>query len=722
VIREAFLKALVGLNRWSGSEIEKASRAHLGMVSPGYSRILYPEERKTAEQQAAQQKKDEYAYELIPEVNYKLLYATYKNTPVVRACVDIIARSATSRGYYFEPTGVGASESDRTILEEFFEEPSPEFSTEDLLESAVGDMEIFGDDFWEIVWEGGTPREIWPLNPVGTKIVADAHGTVLGYSNKASNFPTVYFDPHEVCHFRLQKMIANSGGRQGGSLFGLSPLESLILTATMEFYAVSFLRSFLKGGAKTRGLFAFGDANREQMKQNEEWLAAASKPENSGRDLTLTGKNVKYEKIGQSPKDQDLMGIRKFSREEVMMVYQVPPSMISLIETGNIGSGTGEAQQENFRENTIIPVQRKVERRVNQRVVRGAFGIKGWRMRLYPPEIVSELTQANIDVAYLNARDSSGESPISATEVRAARRWEEGRNRTVVPVEKSLKPSDVAVRTGRSTRFVEITRELERDLKFILKEQARRIARAFTQETRDQMAQKMTESLGDKPFELRFVPAMWGEIEFRKYSWPSFMKQQDEVEQALAGIDAQELSETIGGHYVALAEESLKNVARMTRQQRIELAAATREQLLAQAGELSQYVIGTLADAARAEIVSGIEAGDSIDAMRRRLQGLDTTEIAVRPRGEQAHGRRRDFATVAETIARTESRRVFTEVGKQQMQSAGIERVTWLASSDRCPVCEPFAGKDYDIGAIPLGGPPAHHNCRCTLQPIIPAA
>jgi SPP1 gp7 family putative phage head morphogenesis protein len=144
-----------------------------------------------------------------------------------------------------------------------------------------------------------------------------------------------------------------------------------------------------------------------------------------------------------------------------------------------------------------------------------------------------------------------------------------------------------------------------------------------------------------------------------------------------------------------------------------------REDMLGNAKELGQYVSQQLADAVRAEVIEGVAAGESMTEIRDRISELDEYQVEVRPAGGAAFKRQRDFRDVAETIARTESRRIYTEVGKAGMREAGIEKVRWLAASDPDPICAPLAGQVYDINDVPFGGPPAHHNCRCALQPVV---
>lgn len=695
------------LHGFTGHMLEKSARGFIGTVG---ARVR-PVDKREEEDRAQEVEKG--VFELVPESDYRTLFRLFKNLPTVRACVDVIAKSATSRGFFFEPVTDDADPANRKILEDFFEEPNPEDTAYDLFMSVFTDLTIFGDDYWEIVRSEGRPIEIWPLDPIGTKILSDEHGGVKGYSNTTAQFPTVNFEADDVVHFRMGSMIVTEGGRMGRSLYGLSPLESIQLAAEQDLWALVHMKRFLQAGAKPRVAYVFADVTEMQAKRNEEYLIEANKPENAHRDMILRGRNVKIEKLGSSPQEQDLLGQRRFIRDEILAALGVPPSLVSFIETGNIGSGTGESQQENFRENTIIPLQDKVARRVTMSLIRRAFGIRDWRLRFYPPEIVSEKSQAEIDKIYLETLDSQGVSVRSAEEVRAERFDRKG-------LSKALSPKDISVRTGRTNVMVEITRDFAREIKRVLRKQVSQLVSAFTEEIKGVVQKAMTDALGDQQFKLQYTTSQWGVIEFKKYSWPQFLKQASELEAALNAISADEIGTVIADHFIALADESLKVVARQTKSEQMVLAAATREALLGSASELSKHVATTLSDAARTEIVQGIQEGESISELTRRLRTLDTTQVEVRPIGKTAHTRQRKFAQVAETIARTEGRRVFNEVGKAQMREVGIEEVRWLGEGDADEECAQFIGKIYKIGDVPGGGPPVHHGCRCALQPIIP--
>ena len=62
-------------------------------------------------------------------------------------------------------------------------------------------------------------------------------------------------------------------------------------------------------------------------------------------------------------------------------MYGVPPAKASIIESGNLGGGTGEAQDKSFRVNTCAPIAELVLEKLNFAIVRMGFGIEGWRLK-----------------------------------------------------------------------------------------------------------------------------------------------------------------------------------------------------------------------------------------------------------------------------------------------------------------------------------------------------
>jgi SPP1 gp7 family putative phage head morphogenesis protein len=85
------------------------------------------------------------------------------------------------------------------------------------------------------------------------------------------------------------------------------------------------------------------------------------------------------------------------------------------------------------------------------------------------------------------------------------------------------------------------------------------------------------------------------------------------------------------------------------------------------------------------------------------------------------------FGTVrAEMIAVTEVTRCFAEGNMETWRSSGVVgKMRWQTAQDElvCPICEPLAGEEADLGQgfAEFGNPPAHVNCRCWIQPVVEA-
>ena len=106
-------------------------------------------------------------------------------------------------------------------------------------------------------------------------------------------------------------------------------------------------------------------------------------------------------------------------------------------------------------------------------------------------------------------------------------------------------------------------------------------------------------------------------------------------------------------------------------------------------------------DATREAMAEGLEAGESIDKIKKRIGEIF----------ENAEGYR------AERIAATEAARAHHEgLRDAAVESGVVKGFEWITSSDPCPYCQDLNGK-----AIKLDGdlPPLHPNCQCAVLEIV---
>jgi hypothetical protein len=108
------------------------------------------------------------------------------------------------------------------------------------------------------------------------------------------------------------------------------------------------------------------------------------------------------------------------TRDEILSEYGVPPALVGVIESGNLGGGTGDSQRKTFLSNTCAPVAALILEKLNFHLTRRGFGIDGWTLKLREIDMRDSLVIEQIrDLRIRNgswilnrARADIGEPPV----------------------------------------------------------------------------------------------------------------------------------------------------------------------------------------------------------------------------------------------------------------------------------------------------------------------
>ena len=128
--------------------------------------------------------------------------------------------------------------------------------------------------------------------------------------------------------------------------------------------------------------------------------------ENAGRALILDsegdefGNNVELEmhKIQSDTKEGAFNQSRKLNRDEVVGAWGVPPRLVGILSSGQLGGGgEGDSQMKIFKETEIDPLQRKFEKFFNH-ILRTGLDLKKWKLKFKE----FDYTSAFDDAEYLN--------------------------------------------------------------------------------------------------------------------------------------------------------------------------------------------------------------------------------------------------------------------------------------------------------------------------------
>lgn len=466
------------------------------------------------------------------------------------------------------------------------------------------------------------------------------------------------------------------------------------------------------------------DATAEQAERNREYLQARAKnPDLAQSDLVLEGE-IEYRQISINQKDMEFLELREFTRNEILAVYGVPPSKVSIIETGNIGAGTGEHQTQTFYEETILPYQMRLAEKITKHIIRQGFGITDWSFQ-FNRRSIDEKDQAEIFNIYLQGGVFTPEEVrrIVAPRMPELEKTLKG-DREIV--KGKLSPSQAIVETPRSVL------ELENRFVRAMEDQLRRIKEAVSRRipsiVRERIVPKVEKA--ELPFEP--VTVRFHDVALRQYKFPDAVKRLDDLEVILELIDQEGIARVLEKHTLEAAVSALKLAARRNKLRDInDISGELDEFLRNNASTLAGHVAESIKASLRQSLIEGIAANEPIRQLQSRVENqLDSfASVNVRPvidaQGNvvrTGHTRSVSRSTAAELIARTEANRAYNEGNLDALNQAGIEKVVFLLSPDACPECRAVSesisgeklgktlGMDEARSLLPI-----HPNCRCTF-------
>ncbi len=309
------------------------------------------------------------------------LYDSYLTCPWAWACVQAIARTITAGGLVMDwdtDTGEGnqeAPEKPESVLavERLIDYTNDRQNIRQLLRNVVVDLLVFGDAFLEIVWWNNTPVALYNLDNPTTTPLADEHGKVTAYKQTTEYGAVANFEPRDVIHVSLD------APRSG--VFGVSPTQAALLPITAWLFAAACGKEMARKGLPINVHVDFpqGTQTADQNRWLAQYAARNIGPRNIGTPIaTKNGGKVTELAAG---KITDVLAFLDQKRDEIVASYGVPPAKAGIIESGNLGGGTGEAQDATYRIDVCGPIAELIMEALNFAIVRNGFGVDGWHAK-----------------------------------------------------------------------------------------------------------------------------------------------------------------------------------------------------------------------------------------------------------------------------------------------------------------------------------------------------
>lgn len=130
-----------------------------------------------------------------------------------------------------------------------------------------------------------------------------------------------------------------------GSKWGTSLIDTVSMDIALEVLSLSHNKEiFANHGLDPRGVLNF---DKDVAKTIVESNIARFKKEKNKKGMIVT-QGANYQATNNSNKDMEFLDLLQYARDRIITMFGVPPAKAGIIETGNIGTGTGESQDKNF--------------------------------------------------------------------------------------------------------------------------------------------------------------------------------------------------------------------------------------------------------------------------------------------------------------------------------------------------------------------------------------
>lgn len=274
----------------------------------------------------------------------------YKASSWVYRAVSIIASNAAS-----VPWVVYGADNEAIWthpVSKMLAKPNPNFSRGDFFFLAFAWMALAGRaPLRRVDGLRGMPSELWPISPdrIAPKPSADPTKWIDGYEIIDGRGIKRLSEDYTVDNVLYPKLIDPANPYDG-----ISPLMAASRAADLDVSAQDWNVAVMQNRGVPEGLFSFKRNLDESLVKailrriKERWSGISH-----AREPMVIGDEATYTRLSLSPVELDYLETRKFSREEIYIVYGVPPQLGGSQESSTYNNFA--TSNRIFWEGTVIP-------------------------------------------------------------------------------------------------------------------------------------------------------------------------------------------------------------------------------------------------------------------------------------------------------------------------------------------------------------------------------
>lgn len=319
-------------------------------------------------------------------------YRKAEENVYVDGCIRAYENALTSRGFTIKNKTDNVEDTATvSYLNRIFNNPEGQFENatfSSLSKQIIRSKLLAGDAFVEVDVDEAFDNVLNGFHFIPPELVYWDNETSQ-WSIRGSD---VHYEPSEIIHVYEPSIWLK------GSRFGVSPIDKIGLVIGLLYSSLRYNKDLLESDSlDPNGILSFDkDISRSSMIAEMERLGNLP-PEKRRGMLTLHG--ATYQTARLTSRDIDYEALMKFCRDMILTAYHVPPQKVEIIETASLGTGTGESQNEDWKQTV------KAEANIIEDAFNKVLGRHGFREVFEYNELDFEdkLKRAQVEQIQLNS-------------------------------------------------------------------------------------------------------------------------------------------------------------------------------------------------------------------------------------------------------------------------------------------------------------------------------
>lgn len=278
---------------------------------------------------------------------------TAPEVPAVIACIRVIAESVGSlplQLYRSDANGAKVLATDSPLYRLLRYRPNDEQTSLELRETLVMHYLLYGNAYCEIIRDGNTITDLFPLHPSRMKSERVADGSLRYVYREPSGRQTIY-QPRQIWHLRMPSL----DGINGISLPAMVR-DAIAHARAIESYGLTYFSNNARPGVVLQSDNPIPADAAERMR--EQWERMHRGPDRAHRTAVLPG-GLKVFELGGSNESSQFVEASKQAVITICRAFRVPPHLVQSLDGATFSNI--EHQSREFLTYTLLPHLRRIE-------------------------------------------------------------------------------------------------------------------------------------------------------------------------------------------------------------------------------------------------------------------------------------------------------------------------------------------------------------------------